>query len=355
MLIIKALGLFFVFSHIINWVKEMRYKILIIGMIILYCFILKYMFHVFLPFILALLCFFIIKPLIDYLEKIFHMKKSAIGISILLCFYLLLVSILLVFMMNGIIYCLDFLKTLPSFYENLFIPFFQESMTWIEKQFPFLIHQDYLQIVTQFLQQYLWQFVDYLSFAISHIPQYLFSFFMFIISSFFLVLEYDQIKEKIFQICPISFLQSFIYIKNQCIRSLKIYIKCQLILMNICFVILFLGFMILRIKHFFLLAIITAFFDSLPFIGVGIVLIPLFVVFLLKEAYLKAFYIFLLYLIINLLRSLLEPQIMNKQMKIPSFLLLLSMMIHLYLFGFIGIFLSPIHMNLIYSYLDYHQ
>lgn len=131
--------------------------------------------------------------------------------------------------------------------------------------------------------------------------------------------------------------------------------KCQFILMIICFLILFIGFMVLRMEHSLLLALITAFFDSLPFIGVGIVLIPLIIIFLINKMYLKAFYIFLLYLIINVIRSFLEPHIMNKQTKVPSFILLLSMMIHFYFFGIIGIILSPVHVSLIYSLCDYYS
>lgn len=118
------------------------------------------------------------------------------------------------------------------------------------------------------------------------------------------------------------------------------------------FFILLIGFAVMRMSHPLLYAFVTALLDSLPFIGVGIVLIPLCIVYLLQGAYLKAFYIFLIYLIINVVRSLLEPRIMNKQMKIPSFLLLLSMMVHLYFFGMIGVILSPIHMSLIYGFLD---
>lgn len=333
----------------------MRNKLFILCIVILYCLILKYMFHVILPFALAILCFFMMKPLIDYLERVFHLQRSAIGISLLLCFYLLFVSIFALLVTYGMIYCLDFLKHIPELYQEMIVPFFEECMLWIEKQFPFFMNQNYLQLISEYTQQYLWQFMSSLYYFLSQIPQFVFSFFIFVISSFFLVLEYDQIKEKLLQICSPSFFQSFVYIKNQCLKSLKIYIKCQFILMNICFLVLALGFMIMRIKHSFLLALITAFFDSLPFIGVGIILIPLLVMYLLKGMYLRAFYIFLLYLIINVLRSLLEPQIMNKQMKIPSFLLLLSMMIHFYFFGIIGIILSPIHMNLLYHFLDYHQ
>jgi len=313
------------------------------------------MLHVFLPFILAILCFFIIKPLMNYLESIFHIRKSAIGISLLLLFYLFFVSVIGVFMTYGFVYCFDFFKNVPILYHDIFVPLLEDSMLWIEKQFPFLMNQNYISITIEYGQQYLWQLMSSLYNFISQIPQFILSFFLFVVSSFFLVIEYEQITEKLFQICSHSFLQSFIYIKNQCLKSLKIYIKCQLTLMMICFIILFLGFLILRIKHSFLLAFLTAFFDSLPFIGVGIILIPMMLMFLIKGIYLKAIYILLLYLVINILRSFLEPQMMNKQMKIPSFLLLLSMMIHLYFFGFIGIILSPIHMNLIYSFLEYRQ
>lgn len=329
-------------------------KIYIFIIIGIYCFILKYMFHVLLPFCLSFLCFFLIKPLIDSLEKKFHMKRSVIGISILLCFYFILVFLLGVIVTYVIVYCIDFIKDIPDIYQNIIIPFFKQSDFYFKNHFSFLLNKDLLTIINDYSQKYIVYIMNYASHFITLIPQFFLSFFLFVISSFFLVIEYDEIKEKILSICSQSFVHSFLYIKKQFLTSIKIYVKCQFILMLICFIVLLCGFIILKIEHSFFLAIITSFFDSLPFIGVGIILVPLIIIFFINKMYLKAFYIFLLYLLINMIRSFLEPHIMNRQMKVPSFLLLLSMMIHFYFFGIVGIILSPIHVNLLYSLYDYY-
>ncbi|WP_028042277.1 AI-2E family transporter [Candidatus Stoquefichus massiliensis] len=326
--------------------------IMIFGIIMIYCLILKYLFGVLFPFILAFLCYYIMKPLIDLLENYFHVKRSAIGISLLLVIYLLLTLLLGSLITYLFFFFADILTKLPVYYETMIEPFFQQFLITLSQQFSFFGQTDILSSIQNFLTESFFQAISSLSIMITQIPSFIFSFFLFIISTFFLVLDYDPMREKMISLCHQKVLYIISTVKQRCLISLKIYLKCQLILMFLCFLILWIGFSILRMKHPLLYAVMTALLDSLPFIGVGIVLIPMCIVFIVKGIYLKAFYLFLIYLIINVVRSLLEPQIMNKQMQIPSFLLLLSMMIHLHFFGVIGIVLSPIHMSLIYSFID---
>ena len=68
---------------------------LIIGFgLLIYIIILKYMFSLLFPFILAILCFFVLKPLIDRIQQYIPLQKSAIGISLLLFIYLALAFLL---------------------------------------------------------------------------------------------------------------------------------------------------------------------------------------------------------------------------------------------------------------------
>lgn len=318
---------------------------------VLYFIMIKYMLHVFLPFLLAVLCFFIIKPWIDHLENLFHIQRNAIGISLLLLFYIVMVGLVVMAIMLGIMYCLQWLKELPFFYQNVISPFLEDISSYLQSHSSLFIESHLLEFIQSYSQQFILQLMNALSNFLSHIPQYLFTFFLFLISSFFLVIEYDQIKMMIMDMSRDAFLKPLIFMKERSLYSLKLYIKCQIMMMFIVFFVLFCGFSLLRIHDAFLLAMITAFCDSLPFIGIGIVLLPLCVVYCLQRAYLKAFYLCLLYLMMNMIRSLFEAHIMKKEMKIPSFLLLLSMVIHFEFFGFIGIILSPIHINLLYSFL----
>lgn len=325
--------------------------LIFIGLII-YCFVLKYMFRVIFPFALAILCFFIVKPIIDYMENVFRVKRSAIGVSLLLFIYIIVALFIGCFITYLIFYLLRFCENIPYYYDYIITPFVQQFIEWSYQQFPFLMKPDYIIMIQEFLTQYFIDVMSFFSNFITHIPSFLFSFFLFIISTFFLVLEYDEMKQSFFSLFSYHLKYSFIKVKKQFLKSIGLYMKCQLSLMFVCFIILCLGYFALKIKHFVLYALTTALLDSLPFIGVGIVLIPLTIVYLLQGLYLKAFYVILLYLIINVTRSILEPHFMNKAMRVPSFILLLSMVIHLYFFGLIGVILSPIHMNLIYVMLD---
>ncbi len=328
---------------------------IVVGLFLIYVFMLKYMLEVILPFILAIICFFILKPIIDYLEKIFHIKKSAIGISLLLIIYLLIIVIIISLIIIGTVYLLQLIECLPIYYSDLFIPFMDQVILWVKNEIPFLMAPDNLSFIQDLMGSSLVSIASSLTTFMSRIPSFIFSSFIFIISTFFLFLEYEDIKNKLLSYCSFSFLSAFMKIKDSCIQAILIYLKCQFVLMSLSFLLLWIAFFVQRSHHSFLYAMLIALLDSLPFIGVGIVLLPICFIYLLQESYLKAIYFFLVYLIINLVRSILEPKIMKQQLKIPSFFLLLSMTIHLYLFGIIGLVLSPIHMNLLYCLLDYYR
>ena len=341
------------FRHIyVNGDVMKRTKVIGLICVVGYCFVLKFMFRVVFPFAFAIICYFVMKPLIDRLAKCFHIQKSAIGVSLLLVIYLIMAILLGCLLTYGVFFMIHFFEKGPMYYEEILLPFLEQLTLWIQQHFPILMNEDYLTAIQNFLGQSLLNAAGSFSTVITQIPVYLFSFFLFIISTFFFMLDYEEMKGNMLAVCSQHVMISFVRIKNKCLKCLWVYVKCQLILMSFCFFILFIGFTVMRMSHPLLYAFITSLLDCLPFIGVGIVLIPLCVVYLLQGTYLKAFYIFLTYLIINVVRSLLEPRIMNKQMKIPSFLLLLSMMVHLYFFGMIGVILSPIHMSLIYGFLD---
>lgn len=170
------------------------------------------------------------------------------------------------------------------------------------------------------------------------------------ISTFFLVLDYEDMKGCFLRLLQKKTCFQLVQFKNRVLKSLWIYMKCQIILMFVTFLILLIAFLILKIDSPLLYAFTICLLDSLPFIGIGIILIPMMVLYLFQGVYMKAVYLFCLYLIINMIRSFLEPHIMNKEMKIPAFLLLVSMVLHIHFFGIAGVILSPIHMSFIYQY-----
>lgn len=279
------------------------------------------------------------------------MKRSAIGIFVLLVVYA--ICVILVVSLGGTLFffLFDMTKQLPYFFNQVFFPCLEQFTSMIQQHFSFIHFHD-LQSIFQALEQVMIWFMGLFSSLFSHIPNILFSFLVFILSTFFLAIDYDDIRQKIIHIFPSELVHYCHRVKEHSLESIMIYVKCQLILMMMTFFVLCIAFSIIRISNPLFYAFVTALLDSLPIIGTGIILIPMVFFYCFKRAYLCTFYIFLIYVFINILKSFLEPKIMNQHMRIPSFILLLSMIVHLHLFGFMGFILSPIHMNLIYSSLE---
>lgn len=333
-----------------------KYKILLFLLVMMiYYLIIRYLFPICLPFVFAIIVYFVIQPVILFLEKHFHIYKSAIGISLLLVLYLFITFLLILICSYIIGTFFSFLQSFVTYYKEFLFPFSQTFIMFIQKHFLHFFSQDLLLMMQNFIGNTLMNFIQNLSFLFSHIPSYLFSFFIFIISTFFLVLEYDDIKELIVSHSSSQCLQTLSFVKMKTLQTLFSYLKCQLILTFFCFIVLFFVFSIFHYSSPCLFSFFISILDSLPFIGVGIVLLPMCLFYFIQGCTLQSFYIFLVYLFLNVIRNILEPRIMNKELRIPSFLLLLSMVIHFYLFGIIGLFLSPIHMSLLYSFLDYHN
>ncbi len=315
----------------------MKEKWVLLGGILLYCCVIRYMFHIVWPFLLSCLCFFIMKPFLDYMQQHFHIHRKLGSFLMLIALYLIIITIIGVLLMICVIAGIRIYHYLPHFVDLIT----DWNMTM------------YKSPVIMYMQNHSSQWIDMifneLTLFFSSLPRFFFSFGLFLLASFFLFLEYDVIKDKISKCMSQKYISYFIDMKNKSIMSMKMYMKCQIILMIICFLLLWIGFVVLSIPYSFLLAIGICILDTLPFVGIGIGLFPVMTFFYMQGMYLKVIYLILLYLFIGFIRSLLEPHIMNKQLKIPSFILLLSMIIHIYLFGVVGVLLSPIHINILYS------
>lgn len=323
--------------------------------LLIYILILKYLFSILFPFLLAILCFFLLKPFIDKIEKYIPLQKSAIGISLLLLIYMVMAFVFGTLTTYAFLQIIRFCHQLPAYYDSLFLPFLSQINILFHDFLSFLPY-DLLTLFQNWINQNFMNIVTFASQFLTHIPTLLFSFFLFVISTFFLVLDYENMKNCFLKIVQKKTVTQLVLMKERIFKSLGSYVKCQMILMVITFLILWTGFWILKITPSFLYAFTVSLLDSLPFIGVGIALIPMMIFMLLQEHYISSFYVLCLYLMINMVRSILEPHIMNKELKVPSFLLLVSMVLHLHFFGLIGIILSPIHMSVLYQYLrEYHH
>jgi len=125
------------------------------------------------------------------------------------------------------------------------------------------------------------------------------------------------------------------------------WIRAYLLIFIITFVELFLGLSVLRVQYAFLFAALIALVDILPILGTGTVLIPWAIIsFLMKDVRL-GIGLLVLFLVITVVREVIEPRIVGKSLGISPVLSLISMYAGLKLFGFFGMIIAPAAVTLV--------
>lgn len=124
-------------------------------------------------------------------------------------------------------------------------------------------------------------------------------------------------------------------------RAVLGWINAQLKLSGIAFLVLLGGFWLLKIKSSLLWALVIAVVDALPVLGCGTVLIPWSLICLLQGQQTRGLGLLALYGLVWLLRSLLEPKLLGKELGLDPLVTLLAVYIGFRLLGLAGMLLTP--------------
>ena len=173
-----------------------------------------------------------------------------------------------------------------------------------------------------------------------------------IIASCYIARDFDGFKESVKSVLSNKILKAYRItvdiFKDNVFKLIIGYGK----LLVITFLELLIGLMILRVDYPVLLSVIIAFLDMLPIIGTGTVLIPWSIYEIISGNIYIGIGIIILYIIITVLRNIIEPKIIGKQIGLHPLIALISVFIGLKLLGFVGIFLLPLTIMLLYKMYD---
>lgn len=130
-------------------------------------------------------------------------------------------------------------------------------------------------------------------------------------------------------------------------KSLGCYLKAQIKLILISFVISVIGltafsFVGLNIKYPLMAAIGIAIVDALPIFGSGTVMVPWAIIAAFNGDVTLGISILVLWIIMSIVRQVIEPKIVSGQIGIHPIFTLIAMYTGLKFLGFIGMFVGPI-------------
>lgn len=172
---------------------------------------------------------------------------------------------------------------------------------------------------------------------------------VFILSLFFMISGEESISDKIKNIIPKKVQYKTSEVMTEMKKSLGGYIKAQLIIMSIAFIIVFTGLSILKIEYALLIALGVALLDALPFFGSGAVLIPWSIISFINAEVKIGVGLLIIYLAVIFTRQMVEPKIVSSKIGINPLITLMSMYIGYKLLSFGGMILGPILLVLVIS------
>lgn len=170
---------------------------------------------------------------------------------------------------------------------------------------------------------------------------------LFLVSTVFITMDYDRIMGFVVHQMNDRVREIFEETKSYMVNVLFVVIRSYLIIMSITFVELSIGLSIIKIDYAILIALCIAIFDILPVLGTGGVMIPWTVISIVLGNYWLALKLFILYVIITIVRNIIEPKIVGGQLGLHPIVTLSSMFAGLQVLGGLGLFGFPIGLSLI--------
>ena len=132
-------------------------------------------------------------------------------------------------------------------------------------------------------------------------------------------------------------------------------VKTQLILAVITFVALCIGFVLMEIPWWGLIAVLIALVDMIPLVGSGMVMIPWALVLLITGDRYQALYLLILYAVIFIARQVLDPLINGKSIGVRPIYTLLSTVILTLLLGPWGLLLGSVAAIVVKTIMDIRE
>jgi sporulation integral membrane protein YtvI len=170
---------------------------------------------------------------------------------------------------------------------------------------------------------------------------------MMIISTFFIAGDYDLLIEFVSRQFSDKAGRLLLQIKEYVVGTLFVCIRSYALIMMITFVELSIGLSVIRVPNGILIALAISIFDILPVLGTGGIMLPWMIISAIQGKYSLAIGLLVVYLVITVIRNILETQIVGRQMGLHPIVTLVSMFVGAQLFGVIGLLSFPIFFSLL--------
>lgn len=312
----------------------------------------KYLLPILLPFILAYGIAYLLNKLICRIAGESRCKRVALSILLTVSFYVIggsLLALIGLEVFSGIKQLISFF---PAVCDHFIFPILEDSFAWIENLFQSadLATLEFLENNAEGIPQALNDGVmsitnGILSVAaslVAFVPSAFMKTVITVIATVFLTIDYETIRSFLLRLIPQKQKQLLKEAKDYLSGTLLKCIASYAVIFLITFLELWVGLTLIKIPYSMMIALIIAFLDILPILGTGCVLIPWGIIAAINGDLAMAASVILLYIVITIIRNVIEPKLVGKQVGLHPMLALAAMLIGLKFFGLLGMLGLPI-------------
>lgn len=298
-----------------------------VAAILLVCFLGPKLLQFFMPFIIGWIIAMIANPLVHFLEKRLKIVRKHSSVVIVVLVLAAVIGALYLAVSRLTIETIDLIEDLPQIFQNSreeigeamtslsrFLEVLPDGIQNGLKQWFARLDENLGSAVGSLVQNIAFPTVTAAGNVARGIPAALVYAVVVILSSYFFIVEREQILAGLHRIIPQNIWDYVDFLKKDMLKVAGGYFLAQFRIMFVVAVILSVGFLILGTRYSIFLGVLIALLDFLPVFGTGTVLIPWALIKLLSGEWPYALGLAFLYLLTQAVRQIIQPKIMGDSM-----------------------------------------
>lgn len=309
-----------------------------------------FMFYV--PFLIAYIISLMVEPLIRWLHKKTNFSRKTSSVFVLVTVFVGLIGLVVWGIFALISESTNLLGALNTYLEKAmsFVNWLLQKVDMDKlpisddmKQMIQSTSSDLLNQVINFLKNTLTNLLE----SLKSVPTFVIYAVITILATYFITSDKIYIWDRMEHHIPKKILGKIASKVEKITQSLSGYLKAEIKLIGISFVIVLMGLNIfylmgMNVGYPLLMALFIGFVDALPILGSGTVMIPWSLILFLNQEYSVGFSILGLYVFTSAVRQFLEPKIVSSKIGVHPLFTLIAMYTGFKLMGIMGMLIGPI-------------
>lgn len=332
-----------------KYAKSFTNLILVVVIVLGCIFVAPKVILLFMPFIIGWFLALLANPLVRFFEEKIKIKRKA-GSVLVIVSVIAGICVLIYAIGNRLVKALiGFLKIVPDMWQDMKVEFLGVSRKWsnVIDSLPKEVIEKAGEIgetigteVGVIVGELSVPTADAVGDFAGNIPGIVIAVIMCLLSAYFFVTEKEYVGNLFKKIIPASWMKKCLLLKKTTIDVIVGYLKAQLKIEIWIYFILAAGFMLLKVRYGYLIAIPIALLDILPVFGTGTVLVPWTLFKLLSGDYIYALGLMVIWGVSQLVRQVIQPKMIGDSMGMAPIPTLIHLYVGYKLAGVIGMIVA---------------